>query len=361
MDFYGAGLARIIAPAVRPAARRPARRRCSATNWSRACWCCTTCTPRTAAPASRRALERRPGTRRSTSGVRRGERHAAAARRRRAAAAAARARHGRPGRRVEAALACFAPEVSAVELESRRGRAEPALLQIGTRHRPGGAPMTARDPGDRAARPGLRRFLHRAAPQPERCELCAVDGGQADHRHLVDTEQRALACACTALRAAVRPAGRRRGPLPHGPRPLPHRPRPQRLDDGRVGARCRSRSASPSSSATPRSTGWSPSTRARPAPPRANSNPDAWQARPRRQPPGRAARTRRGGAAAAPHRRRLRVPPRTRSTSATNSSAGCACCGRASTAEPRPAPLWTRSSRDVARRARPVRRGGRRP
>ncbi|MGY1503569.1 DUF5947 family protein [Streptomyces sp. QTS52] len=43
--------------------------------------------------------------------------------------------------------------------------------------------------------PGLRRFLGERPPQPERCELCAV-AVEADHRHLVDTEKRALACAC---------------------------------------------------------------------------------------------------------------------------------------------------------------------
>ncbi len=50
------------------------------------------------------------------------------------------------------------------------------------------------------ARPGtaaLRRLRAPAPPQPERCELC----GQrvpASHRHLVETEQRTLACACQA-------------------------------------------------------------------------------------------------------------------------------------------------------------------
>ncbi|MFC4504427.1 MULTISPECIES: DUF5947 family protein [Streptomyces] len=42
---------------------------------------------------------------------------------------------------------------------------------------------------------GLRRFLTERPPRPERCELCAAvvpDG----HRHLVDTEKRALVCAC---------------------------------------------------------------------------------------------------------------------------------------------------------------------
>lgn len=43
---------------------------------------------------------------------------------------------------------------------------------------------------------GLRRFLASAPAEPERCELC----GQLvpeDHRHVVDAERRALACACT--------------------------------------------------------------------------------------------------------------------------------------------------------------------
>ncbi|MEU9166201.1 DUF5947 family protein [Streptomyces sp. NPDC048420] len=43
--------------------------------------------------------------------------------------------------------------------------------------------------------PGLRRFLTERPPQPERCELCAV-AVEAGHRHLVDTERRALVCAC---------------------------------------------------------------------------------------------------------------------------------------------------------------------
>ncbi|MFI5798479.1 DUF5947 family protein [Streptomyces sp. NPDC051677] len=45
--------------------------------------------------------------------------------------------------------------------------------------------------------PGLRRFVTERAPQPERCELCTVTV-PADHRHLVDTEKRALVCACAA-------------------------------------------------------------------------------------------------------------------------------------------------------------------
>ncbi|MDX2526296.1 DUF5947 family protein [Streptomyces europaeiscabiei] len=46
-----------------------------------------------------------------------------------------------------------------------------------------------------AATAGLRRFLTERPPQPERCELCAVAVPE-DHRHLVDTEKRALVCAC---------------------------------------------------------------------------------------------------------------------------------------------------------------------
>ncbi|MEU8577655.1 DUF5947 family protein [Streptomyces asoensis] len=43
--------------------------------------------------------------------------------------------------------------------------------------------------------PGLRRFLTERPARPERCELCAVTVA-AGHRHLVDTEARALVCAC---------------------------------------------------------------------------------------------------------------------------------------------------------------------
>ncbi|MFF6783427.1 DUF5947 family protein [Streptomyces sp. NPDC012510] len=42
---------------------------------------------------------------------------------------------------------------------------------------------------------GLRRFLTERPAQPERCELCAVAVPE-DHRHLVDTDKRALVCAC---------------------------------------------------------------------------------------------------------------------------------------------------------------------
>ncbi|ULR48094.1 DUF5947 family protein [Streptomyces deccanensis] len=42
---------------------------------------------------------------------------------------------------------------------------------------------------------GLRRFLAERPPPQERCELCAVVVPE-DHRHLVDTDKRALVCAC---------------------------------------------------------------------------------------------------------------------------------------------------------------------
>ncbi|MEV6654370.1 DUF5947 family protein [Streptomyces sp. NPDC051219] len=43
---------------------------------------------------------------------------------------------------------------------------------------------------------GLRRFLTERPPRPERCELCGVAVADDSHRHLVDTDKRALACAC---------------------------------------------------------------------------------------------------------------------------------------------------------------------
>ncbi|MET7683950.1 DUF5947 family protein [Streptomyces sp. NPDC005423] len=54
--------------------------------------------------------------------------------------------------------------------------------------------------------PGLRRFLGERPPRPERCELCGVTV-EADHRHLVDTEKRALVCACTPCSLLMRQPG----------------------------------------------------------------------------------------------------------------------------------------------------------
>ncbi|WP_326654565.1 MULTISPECIES: DUF5947 family protein [unclassified Streptomyces] len=45
---------------------------------------------------------------------------------------------------------------------------------------------------------GLRRFLTERPPRKERCELCGVAVADDRHRHLVDTDERALACACVS-------------------------------------------------------------------------------------------------------------------------------------------------------------------
>ncbi|WP_308312828.1 DUF5947 family protein [Streptomyces sp. ISL-1] len=52
-------------------------------------------------------------------------------------------------------------------------------------------------PGVAPATRGLRRFATPRTPQQERCELCGVPVADGGHRHLVDTEKRSLACACT--------------------------------------------------------------------------------------------------------------------------------------------------------------------
>jgi hypothetical protein len=49
-------------------------------------------------------------------------------------------------------------------------------------------------------RDGLRRFTAPRPPAVERCELCAAPVAP-EHRHLVDIERRALACACLACAA----------------------------------------------------------------------------------------------------------------------------------------------------------------
>ncbi|MFD9209278.1 DUF5947 family protein [Streptomyces sioyaensis] len=59
---------------------------------------------------------------------------------------------------------------------------------------PGTAPTRL---GPQAAHRGLRRFRAPTPPAPERCELCSVVLAEHNHRHLVDTKRRALACACT--------------------------------------------------------------------------------------------------------------------------------------------------------------------
>ncbi|WP_406165940.1 DUF5947 family protein [Streptomyces sp. NBC_00996] len=63
--------------------------------------------------------------------------------------------------------------------------------------RSGEDPVSASFAPGRATRgSGLRRFLTGRQPQPERCGLCAVAVDDAHHRHLVDTEKRAIVCAC---------------------------------------------------------------------------------------------------------------------------------------------------------------------
>ncbi|MDA5286900.1 DUF5947 family protein [Streptomyces sp. Isolate_45] len=44
----------------------------------------------------------------------------------------------------------------------------------------------------------MRRFAGPRPPRPETCELCGVVVPEDGHRHLVETERRALVCACTA-------------------------------------------------------------------------------------------------------------------------------------------------------------------
>ncbi|MFI1032575.1 DUF5947 family protein [Streptomyces sp. NPDC020951] len=77
---------------------------------------------------------------------------------------------------------------------------------------------------------GLRRFLVERPPRPERCELCAT-AVPDDHRHLVDTEKRALACACTACALLMEAPGAAAGRF----RAVPNRyltDPSHRLDDG---------------------------------------------------------------------------------------------------------------------------------
>ena len=52
-------------------------------------------------------------------------------------------------------------------------------------------------PGPPPAPTGLRRFLAPAQARQERCDLCGAPVVEGAHRHLVDTEKRALSCACT--------------------------------------------------------------------------------------------------------------------------------------------------------------------
>lgn len=68
---------------------------------------------------------------------------------------------------------------------------------------PGWSPPAARTdggpgPGAPGAPRGLRRFAGARPVRPEVCGLCGVVVAENAHRHVVETEKRALVCACTA-------------------------------------------------------------------------------------------------------------------------------------------------------------------
>lgn len=65
---------------------------------------------------------------------------------------------------------------------------------------PGFAEPGTAEPRTAAPGFGLRRFTAPRPPAVERCELCAAPVAP-EHRHLVDVERRALACACPACAA----------------------------------------------------------------------------------------------------------------------------------------------------------------
>ncbi|MFD8542781.1 DUF5947 family protein [Streptomyces sp. NPDC059649] len=76
--------------------------------------------------------------------------------------------------------------------------------------------MTGRQPaatrlGPHTAHRGLRRFRAPTPAAPECCELCGVVLADHNHRHLVDTERRALACACTPCALLFERPGAGRG------------------------------------------------------------------------------------------------------------------------------------------------------
>ncbi|PWI10470.1 hypothetical protein DIZ27_10745 [Streptomyces sp. NWU339] len=56
--------------------------------------------------------------------------------------------------------------------------------------------MSAHGPRPTADRRGLSRFTAPRPPREEQCELCGAPLAGERHPHLVDTEKRALACAC---------------------------------------------------------------------------------------------------------------------------------------------------------------------
>ncbi|AWW36139.1 DUF5947 family protein [Streptomyces cadmiisoli] len=72
---------------------------------------------------------------------------------------------------------------------------------------PAGAGPVRSGPGPR----GLRRFTAPRPPAQERCELCSATLADARHRHLVDTEKRALACVCDPCALLLDRSGGSRG------------------------------------------------------------------------------------------------------------------------------------------------------
>lgn len=60
----------------------------------------------------------------------------------------------------------------------------------------GGGPAPSTPGGARPAR-GLRRFTGARPARPEVCGLCGAVVAENAHRHVVETEKRALVCACT--------------------------------------------------------------------------------------------------------------------------------------------------------------------
>ncbi|TXS54319.1 DUF5947 family protein [Streptomyces sp. t39] len=57
-------------------------------------------------------------------------------------------------------------------------------------------PAAGRTPHTPQPPTGLRRFTTPRPPREERCELCGAQLDGERHRHLVDTDRRALVCAC---------------------------------------------------------------------------------------------------------------------------------------------------------------------
>ncbi|GHB56005.1 hypothetical protein GCM10010347_27520 [Streptomyces cirratus] len=94
------------------------------------------------------------------------------------------------------------------------------------------APRTWAPPSARTAGPsGLRRFAVPREPRPQSCELCGVAVAEDGHRHLVETEKRALVCACTACALLFDRPGAATGRFRAVPDRYLHDPG-HRLDDG---------------------------------------------------------------------------------------------------------------------------------